>query len=71
MALMIFHLVLSSFTYDGVDIIMAQKVLDWNLKRYPNGKSQQSAAVRFSFRSSNPSPPWNWSRAFRRVFPLW
>lgn len=37
MALMIFHLVLSSFTYDGVDIIMAQKVLDWNLKRYPNG----------------------------------
>ncbi|KAI0061327.1 hypothetical protein BV25DRAFT_1805762 [Artomyces pyxidatus] len=37
MSLMIFHLVLSSVTQDGVDIMMAQKVLDWNLKRYPNG----------------------------------
>ncbi|KAI0049076.1 hypothetical protein FA95DRAFT_1489914 [Auriscalpium vulgare] len=37
MCLMIFHLVLSSFTYDGVDIPMAQKIVDWNLKRYPNG----------------------------------
>jgi hypothetical protein len=36
--LLIFHLVLSSFTFDGVDIEMAQKILDWNLKRYPNGK---------------------------------
>ncbi|KAH9942857.1 hypothetical protein B0H21DRAFT_749760 [Amylocystis lapponica] len=37
MALLIFHLVLSSFTIDGVDIIMAQKILDYHLKRYPNG----------------------------------
>ncbi|KAA1467016.1 hypothetical protein DENSPDRAFT_768100 [Dentipellis sp. KUC8613] len=37
MALLIFHLVLSSITYDGIDILMAQKILDWNLKRYPNG----------------------------------
>ncbi|EPQ57674.1 hypothetical protein GLOTRDRAFT_74595 [Gloeophyllum trabeum ATCC 11539] len=36
-ALLIFHLVLSSFTFEGVDIEMAQKILDWNLKRYPNG----------------------------------
>jgi hypothetical protein len=36
--LLIFHLVLSSFTFDGVDIAMAQKILDWNLRRYPNGK---------------------------------
>jgi len=35
--LLIFHLVLSSFTFDGVDIAMAQKILDWNLRRYPNG----------------------------------
>lgn len=35
--LLIFHLVLSSFTFDGVNISMAQKILDWNLKRYPNG----------------------------------
>ena len=32
MALLIFHLVLSSVTSDGVDINMAQKILDWNLK---------------------------------------
>ena len=35
--LLIFHLVLSSFTFDGVDINMAQKILDWNLRRYPSG----------------------------------
>ncbi|TFK64860.1 hypothetical protein BDN72DRAFT_774082 [Pluteus cervinus] len=37
MSLLIFHLVLSSFTFDGVDIGMATKILQWNLKRYPNG----------------------------------
>ncbi|KLO18664.1 hypothetical protein SCHPADRAFT_899460 [Schizopora paradoxa] len=37
MALLIFHLVLSSFTFEGVDVLMAQKILDWNLRRYPNG----------------------------------
>jgi len=37
MALLIFHLVLSSFTFDGVDVKFANKILQWNLKRYPNG----------------------------------
>ncbi|KAH9856071.1 hypothetical protein C2E23DRAFT_809912 [Lenzites betulinus] len=37
MALLIFHLVLSSFTFDGVDIRMAQKILDYHIQRYPNG----------------------------------
>ncbi|CAL1697497.1 unnamed protein product [Somion occarium] len=37
MCLLVFHLVLSGFTYDGVDINMAQKILEYNLKRYPNG----------------------------------
>ena len=37
MALMIFHLVLSSFTSEGVDVSIAAKIIDWNLKRYPNG----------------------------------
>jgi hypothetical protein len=37
MALLIFHLVLSSVTFDGIDITMAQRILDWNLKRYSNG----------------------------------
>lgn len=40
--LLIFHLVLSSFTFDGVDITMAQKILDWNLRRYPSGTSNSS-----------------------------
>lgn len=37
MCLLIFHLVLSGITFNGVDINMAQKILDWNLGRYPNG----------------------------------
>ncbi|KAH9976889.1 hypothetical protein BGW80DRAFT_1436138 [Lactifluus volemus] len=37
MTLLIFHLFLSSFSHDGVDILMAQKIVDWNLKRYPEG----------------------------------
>ncbi|KAF8575741.1 hypothetical protein K439DRAFT_1641118 [Ramaria rubella] len=37
MALLIFHLVLSSFTFDGVNIQYANKILAWNLKRYPSG----------------------------------
>ena len=37
MCLLIFHLVLSGITFNGVDINMAQKILDWNLDRYPNG----------------------------------
>ena len=39
MALLIFHLVLSSFTFEGVDIRMAQKILDYHIQRYPNGAS--------------------------------
>lgn len=37
MVLLIFHLVMSSFTHAGVDIPMAQKILEWNLARYPSG----------------------------------
>ncbi|EIW57037.1 uncharacterized protein TRAVEDRAFT_151658 [Trametes versicolor FP-101664 SS1] len=37
MTLLIFHLVLSSFTFEGVDIRMAQKILDYHIQRYPNG----------------------------------
>lgn len=37
MTLVIFHLFLSGFTHDGVDVMMAQKIVDWNLKRYPEG----------------------------------
>jgi len=44
MSLLIFHLVLSSFTFDGVDIGVASKILKWNLKRYPNGVSHLFAS---------------------------
>lgn len=37
MSLVIFHLFLSGFTHDGVDVMMAQKIVNWNLKRYPEG----------------------------------
>ncbi len=37
MALIVFHLVLSSFTFEGVDIDMADKLIRWHAKRYPNG----------------------------------
>jgi hypothetical protein len=35
MCLLIFHLVLSGITFNGVDINMAQKILDWNLEEVP------------------------------------
>ncbi|KAF8313293.1 uncharacterized protein EI90DRAFT_594246 [Cantharellus anzutake] len=36
-SLLIFHLVLSNYTYKGVDLSMARKILDWNMRRYPEG----------------------------------
>ncbi|KAM5534139.1 hypothetical protein V8D89_012159 [Ganoderma adspersum] len=60
MSLLIFHLVLSSITFEGVDIHMAQKILDYHIERYPNGvfflfgqgrlhlvRSQPSAAIEY------------------------
>lgn len=38
MSLLLFHLVLSSFTFDGVDVKLAGRILEWNLRRYPNGE---------------------------------
>ena len=37
MTLLIFHLVLSAFTFEGVDVHKAARILEWNLERYPNG----------------------------------
>lgn len=37
MTLLIFHLVLSNFTFEGVDVEMAQKILEYHSERYPNG----------------------------------
>ncbi|KAJ3720521.1 hypothetical protein C8R42DRAFT_696791 [Lentinula raphanica] len=55
MALLIFHLVLSSFTFDGVDVGMAQKIINWNLKRYPDGVFFLFGAGRASLARSQPS----------------
>lgn len=37
MSLIIFHLVFSAFTFEGVDMRMAEKILNYNITRYPNG----------------------------------
>ena len=39
MVLLIFHLVLSMYTFEGVDINMAERIVKWNLKTFPNGAS--------------------------------
>ncbi|KAJ7588059.1 hypothetical protein C8J56DRAFT_827293 [Mycena floridula] len=54
MALLIFHLVLSSFTFDGVDVAMAQKIINWNLKRYPEGVFFLFGAGRLGLSRSQP-----------------
>ncbi|KAF5391059.1 hypothetical protein D9757_004042 [Collybiopsis confluens] len=54
MALLIFHLVLSSFTFDGIDVAMAQKIISWNLKRYPDGVFFLFGAGRASLARSQP-----------------
>jgi hypothetical protein len=35
--LLVFQLVLSSFTFKGVDIGMTNKIVRWTLKRHPEG----------------------------------
>lgn len=39
MTLLVFHLVLSAYTFEGVDVNMARRIVEWNLERYPNGAS--------------------------------
>ena len=54
MALLIFHLVLSSITFEGVDISIARKILDWNLQRFPKGVFFLFGAGRISLCCSQP-----------------
>lgn len=54
MALLIFHLIFSSFTVDCVDIKMASRIVDWNLKRYPNGVFFLFGAGRLALQRSRP-----------------
>ncbi|KAJ7094900.1 hypothetical protein C8R43DRAFT_907997 [Mycena crocata] len=55
MALLIFHLVLSSFTFDGVDVQMAARIVEWNLKRYPEGVFFLFGAGRLALARSQPT----------------
>ncbi|KAG5634747.1 hypothetical protein H0H81_000907 [Sphagnurus paluster] len=54
MVLLIFHLVLSSFTVEGVDIGVAGRILEWNLKRYPNGVFFLFGAGRLALHHAQP-----------------
>ncbi|KAJ7926824.1 hypothetical protein B0H13DRAFT_1599253 [Mycena leptocephala] len=54
MALLIFHLVLSSFTFDRVDTRMAGRVVEWNLRRYPEGVFFLFGAGRLALMRSQP-----------------
>ncbi|KAF8209173.1 hypothetical protein K438DRAFT_1811866 [Mycena galopus ATCC 62051] len=54
MALLIFHLVLSSYTFDGVDTRMAARIVKWNLKRYPEGVFFLFGAGRLALMRSQP-----------------
>lgn len=55
MSLLIFHLVLSAFTFEGVDVHKAAMVLEWNLKRYPNGVFFLFGAGRLALVRSQPA----------------
>ncbi|KAH0580181.1 hypothetical protein H2248_001704 [Termitomyces sp. 'cryptogamus'] len=54
MALLIFHLVMSSYTGAGVDIVVATRILEWNLKRFPNGVFFLFGAGRLALHRSRP-----------------
>ncbi|KAF8823477.1 hypothetical protein HHX47_DHR10000365 [Lentinula edodes] len=44
----------ADFTFDGVDVTMAQKIINWNLKRYPDGVFFLFGAGRASLAKSQP-----------------
>ncbi|KAG1729945.1 outer membrane protein Iml2/Tetratricopeptide repeat protein 39 [Suillus paluster] len=54
-SLLIFHLVLSAFMFEGVDVCKAARVLEWNLKRYHNGIFFLFGASRLALVRSQPT----------------
>jgi hypothetical protein len=38
LALIVFHLVMSGFTREGVDVQEAENIVEWNLQQYPNSE---------------------------------
>ncbi|KZW03062.1 hypothetical protein EXIGLDRAFT_728589 [Exidia glandulosa HHB12029] len=55
MALLIFHLVLGGFTVQGIDIETAERILEFNLERFPNGVFFLFASARAHLVRSQPS----------------
>ncbi|KIY49684.1 hypothetical protein FISHEDRAFT_40551 [Fistulina hepatica ATCC 64428] len=55
MLLIAFHLYLSGITFAGIDINMAERILQWNLKRYPNGPLFLIYAGRLALNRSRPT----------------
>ncbi|KAH7103561.1 hypothetical protein BKA62DRAFT_695771 [Auriculariales sp. MPI-PUGE-AT-0066] len=53
-ALLIFHLVLRAFTTQGIDIAVAERILEFNLQRFPNGVFFLFGAGRIAFCRSQP-----------------
>lgn len=53
-SLLNFHLILSSVTFESVNLSMARKILDCNLKQYPNGVFFLFGAGRISLDRSQP-----------------
>ncbi|KAG8215539.1 hypothetical protein J3R82DRAFT_9198 [Butyriboletus roseoflavus] len=54
MTLLVFHLVLSSYTFEGVDVNLARRIVEWNLERYPNGVFFLFGAGRLALARSQP-----------------
>ncbi|KAI6115020.1 hypothetical protein EV401DRAFT_1978191 [Pisolithus croceorrhizus] len=54
MSLLIFHLVLSMYTFEGVDVNLARRIVEWNLKTYPNGVFFLFGAGRLALVCSQP-----------------
>lgn len=54
MMLLVFHLVLSAYTFEGIDVNMARRVVEWNLERYPNSVFFLFGAGRLALVRSQP-----------------
>ncbi|KAI9457359.1 hypothetical protein HD554DRAFT_2142813 [Boletus coccyginus] len=54
MCLLMFHLVLSSYTFEGIDVTLAGRIVEWNLERYPSGVFFLFGAGRLALARSQP-----------------
>lgn len=70
MALLIFHLVLSSYTFDGVDTRTAARIVKWNLKRYPEGAFSRFLRSSLRARPLRSLPDTNARNVLRCLLPL-